>query len=974
MTRGGLIMRKEPRSRPYANAVSVAVALAIAGPTFAQDEGGDDVIEEIVITGSRIRTGRQAPSIPIDTVTADDIKLSGFTNVEEVLNNMPQFVPERTASTNSTADPTATGAATLNLRGLGGQRSLVLVNGRRYTFFDSSQRTDINNIPASLIERVEVVTGGASAVYGSDAIGGVVNFILKDNFEGAELRAQFNQTSEGDGNTADISLTLGGNFDDDKGNAVVVFNYLDRDSILTTDRKFSEQVLADGNVNGSVGLVPGGSSFVPNGRFQGIPSDPAVIATIPGLDAALAAAGLTGIGNDGFIPDDSGLTQAPFSRPGDLYNYTLDNFLRVPQERYSITTLVDYDINEKATIFFEGAFSHNETTTGFASSFINQSFPTEVANPYIGTELRDVLQILDDNGIGGAAGDGLVNLTMNRRLTELGPRRNQDTRNAFRALVGLEGMVGKYDYDAYYSYTRSDNTQIQVGNASRSAWAEGVLSGSGPGGDPILNPFGPNISPEGVEFLNIATTNTEATELKVFGATINGDLFDMPAGPFAALLGTEWRSSSVNFSPDEALLTGDVAGFNAITPARGQIDVWEVFGEISVPLLADITGIQSLDATGAYRYSDYDLVQTGGVNTFLVGLDWKVNDSLALGTQFQRAIRAPSVGEAFDGRRLFPVSATDPCALPSAATDATIRGLCEAKGVPSNLVGDPSIQPNTEIPGLFGGNPDLLQEESDTFTLSVIVTPSALPNLRISADYFNITIDDTIGVSGGSVSNVLDLCYVQIQDLNSGACLAAGRNNTTGVIDTQNPVGVINANVGSLETSGVDLQIAYVWDFDFGIGGAGSQFNIAFNATFMDKLDLTPIAGIDTVRECAGAYGRTCGEPKAQTKTNTTFNWISGDLRFGLRYRWAEETTLDEVVFGQRTAESVASATIGGDGYVDLSFGYDINDGFAIWGGVINVFDEDPPLLGRRQVRANTSPDTFSPTGAEWFLGGSYRF
>jgi len=964
-------MNYAPKFKPCSSAISAAVALAISGPVYSADEG-ENAIEEIVITGSRIRTGRQAPSIPVDTVTAEAIKLSGYQNVEDVLNNMPQFVPERGSSTNSTADPTATGAATLNLRGLGGQRSLVLVNGRRYTFFDSSQRTDINNIPASLIERVEVVTGGASAVYGSDAIGGVVNFILKDDFEGLELRSQFNQTSEGDGNVTDISLTLGGNFADDKGNAVVVFNYLDRDPIMTTDRGFSSSVLADGNDgSGNIVLVPGGSSFVPNGRFQGIPSDPAVIAGIPGLDAALASAGLTGIGNDGFIPGNDGMSQRPFTRPGDLYNYTLDNFLRVPQERYAITTLVNYDVSDNATVYFEGAFSHNETTTGFASSFMNQSFPVEVANPYIGQELRDVLQILDANGTGGPANDGLVNLGINRRLVELGPRRNKDTRDAFRALIGIEGTVRDYDYNAYYSYTRSDNTQIQIGNASRAAFAEGILS-SGTS-DPILNPFGPNLSPEGVEFLDIATTNTEATELEVFGATISGGVFEMPAGTAAALIGTEWRSSSVDFSPDQSLLTGDVAGFNAITAAKGEIDVWELFAEFSVPLLADKTGIEALNATAAYRYSDYDLDQTGGVNTFLVGLDWQVNDSLAFGTQFQRAIRAPSVGEAFGGQRLFPVSATDPCALASAATDPTIRSLCEAKGVPSALVGDPSIQPNTEIPGLFGGNPNLNEEESDTFTLSAIITPEALPDLRISIDYFDISIDDTIAVSGGSVSNVLDLCFVQLQDLSSGACQAAGRNSTSGVIDTQNPVGVITANVGSLETSGIDLQVSYGWDLDFGIGNS-SELSVAFNATFVDELNITPIAGLATVNKCAGAYGRTCGEPKSETKTNTVVNWSSGDLILGLRYRWAEETRLDEVVFGQRAPDSVASLDIGGDGYIDLSFGYDINEEFAIWGGIINALDEDPPLLGRRQVRANTSPDTFSPTGAEFFIGGSYKF
>jgi outer membrane receptor protein involved in Fe transport len=945
------------------------VALAIAGPAYSQDESGEEVLEEIVITGTRIRTGRQVPSIPIDTVSADEIKLSGFVNVEQVLNNMPQFVPSRTASTNSTANPTATGASTLDLRGLGAKRTLVLVNGRRYTFFDSSQTTDINNIPASLIDRVEVVTGGASAVYGSDAVAGVVNFILKDDFAGAEVRAQFNQTTEGDGNIADITLTLGGNFADDKGNAVIAFNYLDRDSIMTTDRDLSSNVLTDGNdANGNRVLVQGGSSFVPNGRFQGIPSDPADIAAIPGLAAAMAAAGLAGLGNDGFIPDDSGMLQRPFSRPGDLYNYTLDNFLRIPQERYSVTALTHLDVSDNATVYFEGAFSHNKTSTGFASSFINQSFPVEVNNPYIGQELSDVLQLLDSDA------DGLVNLGINRRLVELGPRRNQDTRNAFRALFGVEGTFGDYNYDAYYSYARSDNTQIQQGNASRSAFGEGILSGSGAGGAPILNPFGPNLSAEGVEFLNIATTNTEATEMNVFGATLDGALFEMPAGPFGALIGAEWRSSSVEFNPDESLLTGDVAGFNAITPAEGEIKVWELFAEVSVPILADKTGFESLNATGAYRYSDYDLDQTGGVNTFLLGIDWQVIPSLAFGAQFQRAIRAPSVGEAFGGQRLFPVSASDPCAIPASAADATIRDLCERSGVPTSLVGDPSIQPNNEVPGLFGGNPGLREEESDTYTLSAIFTPQAIPELRISLDYFDIDVQDAIGVFGGSVNNVLSLCYQQIQDINSEACQAVGRNTTTGVIDSLNPVQVTNVNVGALATSGIDLKISYSHEFDFGFFGGGSDLAINFAATFVDEYNLTPIADLPSVNVCSGAFGRTCGEPKPETKTNTSIAWTTGDLMLGLRHRWLDGTTLDEVVFGVRTPDQVAVPELDSKSYVDLSVNYNIGDNFNIWGGIINVFDEDPPLLGSRQVRANTIPDTYSPTGAEFFLGGSYRF
>ena len=957
--------------KPLSSAVSAVIALSSLAPGYvaAQADEDGDIIEEVFVTGSRLRTGRQVPSIPVDVLTEEQIRLSGFQNVEEVLNNMPQFVPSRTASTNSTANPTATGAATLDLRGLGARRTLVLVNGRRYTFFDSSQTTDINTIPASLIKRVEVVTGGASAVYGSDAVAGVVNFILRDDFEGVELRSQFNQTTEGDGNVTDFTLTMGGNFGDDKGNAVIALNYLDRDSIMTTDRRFSSSVLTDGNdANGNRALVAGGSSFVPNGRFQGLPSSDEAIAAIPGMDAALEAAGLSDIGGDGFIPDASGLNYRPFSRPDDLYNYTLDNFLRIPQERYGMTVLADFDINDEAKVYFEGAYSHNETSTGFAPAFINEVLPVEVDNPYISSELSDVLQLIDANEVGDGANDGLVGLGVRRRLDEAGARRNNDTRNSFRALVGIEGSINDYNYNAYYSYARSDNTQTQRGNVSRSAFASGILSSGGAA--PVVNPFGPNISAAGIDLIGIGATNIEDTELSVFGATLSGDLFNLPAGPVAGMIGTEWRSSSVEFNPDEALLTGDVAGFNSIEPTEGEIDVRELFFEFQIPIISDAPGIEALGASAAYRYSDYDLDQTGSVNTFLGGLDWTMNQSIAFGVQFQRAIRAPSVGEAFGGQRLFPVGATDPCAGPSAASDATIRDLCIATGVPAALVGDPSIQPNNEIPGLFGGNPDLTEEESDTVTVSLVLTPEALPNLRISIDYFDIDVEDAIGAFGGSVNNILDVCYNQVQSVGSTACQAVGRNSVSGAIDTQNPVLATNVNVGGLETSGVDLQVGY--NFELNLAG-GSDLSILFNATFLDEYDLIPIADLDTVNDCAGAFGRTCGEPKSELKMNTSINWMVGDLTLGLRHRWSDDTTLDEVQFGADPSTK-AVPELDGYNYVDISFNYDFNESLSIWGGVINVLDEDPPLLGSRQTRANTSPDTFSPTGSELFIGAAYRF
>ena len=436
---------------------TIALAVAcLAQPAMAQDAkpAGDQAAEEstniIMVTGSRIGRERQSASVPIVSVQAQDLQLAGTINSEDLLNTLPQFVPATTSASNSLASATGTGAATLDLRGLGASRNLVLVNGRRYVFFDATQVTNINAIPAALIERVEVVTGGASAVYGSDAIAGVVNYILRDDFEGVEARGQYNLDSRGDGGIVDVTLTAGTNFGGDRGNITVSANYADRKAIGTEDRAFSSQVLTDVTVNGVRQLGPGGSSFVPNGRFTGLPTSATAIGAIPGLAAAYAAAGLTGIGANGFIPDDSGLNVRPYVGPNaaganDAFDFLVDNFLRFPQERWGLTTIGHYDLNDNVTAFFEGAFTNNKTTLGFASSFVSATLPVEVSNPFLGAPLQNVLQLIDQNETGAAANDGLVNLGFNRRLSEVGPRRNFDDRDAWRVLVGLRGDIAGGD-------------------------------------------------------------------------------------------------------------------------------------------------------------------------------------------------------------------------------------------------------------------------------------------------------------------------------------------------------------------------------------------------------------------------------------------------------------------------------------------------------------------------------------------------
>lgn len=979
--------------------IAIAAAMGVQ-PAMAQEsdstqaganaDAAAEQSEVIVVTGSRIARARPYASVPVAAVGEESFVLAGTTNSEDLLNTMPQFVPATTSSSNSLASATGTGAATLDLRGLGASRNLVLVNGRRYVFFDATQVTNINAIPTPLIERVEVVTGGASAVYGSDAIAGVVNYILKDDFDGIEARGQYSLDSRGDGGIADVTLTAGTNFGGGRGNFTVSGNYYKRQAIGTADRAFSSANLADQTVNGERVLAFGGSTFVPNGRFTGLPTTTAAINAVPGLAAAYAAAGITGLGGNGFIPDDSGLNIRPFVRPGDDFDYSVDNFLRIPQERWSITALGHYDLSDRTTAFFEGAFTNSETTVGFASSFVSATVPIEVANPFIGQPLRDILGLLDQNGVGGAANDGLVNLGFNRRVSEAGPRRNIDDRDAWRVMAGLRGEIGDTGgdvfsdlrWEAYYSYARSRNVQTQIGNVSLSRFRQGVLSGSGgAGGNPIINPFGPNISQAGIDFISEVSINRDITDLHVAAANLTGTLFRLPAGPVSFSVGSEYRSGSANFKPDPLLAAGDIAGFNPITATNGQIDVWELYGEVRVPLLADGPLGKSLDVNGAFRYSDYDLDNVGGVWTYQGGIDWQVTSDIGFGGQYQRAIRAPNVGEAFGGNRTFPVAATDPCALASAATNTAVRDLCVATGVPLASVGQASLQPNTQIPGVLGGNPDLNEEKSDTFTAGLILTPGFAPGLRLTVDYYNIEVKGAISALAGGVNSILDLCYNQLRDVNSVACQAVTRNPTSGVIDTQFPVFALNENIGRLKTSGVDVQLSYRFDAGFGLLSDSSRFDLSFAGGWVDEFTVRPIEAITTRDNvCIGLFGPTCGEPKMEFKTTTRVTWSDGPLALSLRHRWLDSVTLEDLVLPVRRGgtgpapTTVAVPRISSTGYVDLSFSYDISDRYKLWGGANNLLDNGPPLLGTRQERNNTWPDTYDVIGTEFFLGASLRF
>ena len=1003
------------------------LACGVATSAFAQDQGAQKVeeVDEIVVTGSRIARGVEDASTPLAIIDADEIKLSGATSIDKVLNDQPQFVAATNggATANTVPAGSAAGAAYVNLRGFGPTRSLTLVNGRRFAIFGPEQVTDLNTIPTALIERTEVVTGGSSAVYGSDAITGVVNFIIKDDFEGVKVGGQYGFDSSTSTPTFSADLTAGGNFAEGRGNAVVSLNYYKREGFTREERgdwaelpygegcvtaeSWSDSLIGVSNGSsanncaasgGKMGFIFSGSGDIPNGRF--VLTDAQRAAS----QAQLAAAGLTGLGANGFTFNDAGAlgSQRLVNRPADDFNLTRYNYLQVPQERWMLNAFTHFEFAPKATGYMEFHFSNNRVDQQLTQANIGGDFLINTNNPYLDANMQALLAQLDATETGPRTlqqgpiaytttpGDGLAILTAGRRLVELPFRHNVDDHNVWRVALGMRGDLGdvsdkflrNLNYDVYYTFSRSEDSSRQEGAASRSRYAAALLrSGANP---PVANIFGQNLSEAAVNAIKINATNVTNAEQKVAVATLGGEAFDLPAGAVNFSVGLEYRTAEAEYIPDEYLRSGDVIGFNPGLPTEGDTTVKEIFGEVRVPILADLPFVQSLTANGGYRSSDYDLDGVGRVDTYLYGLDWRVNESVAFRGQFQRAIRAPNIGDLYGGLQLNFQTLTDPCSSRNTANRTpAVRALCEATGVPALSVFGAGVQPDNIIPTRSGGNVDLQEESSDTTTLGVVFTPSFVDDLVVTLDYFDIKLDGAVAQLGGGAQNTLNLCYLTVQDASSDFCQAIHRNPATGGITVPYSLDVLQANIGRLATIGYDLGGRYGWDAGFGMGGA-SRFDISTQWTYTDKFTITPMQAVPANKNrCVGAYGSTCGEPIPQYKGVTRITWSTGPLGVSLRHRFIDSVTSDRYVLpksaGLPSTSIPSLATMSNPkfdamNYFDLSATFDFGDKAEVYAGVNNLLDTDPPIVAGFGGYGNTFPATYDYAGMTVFMGVNVSF
>jgi outer membrane receptor protein involved in Fe transport len=1010
-------------SRAHRTAILVLTSLASASVSLAQDQGASaEEQQEIVVTGSRIARDIKDASTPLAVIDAEELKLSGTRNLDKMLGDQPQFVQATNggATANQVPAGSAAGASYANLRGFGPTRSLTLVNGRRFAIFGPEQVTDLNTIPAALVKRTEVVTGGSSAVYGSDAITGVVNFVMRDDVDGIEAGASYGFDSSTNSPTFNVDLTAGMNFAEGRGNIVASLNYYQREGFTRDERgdwaelpigeacvtqeSYSDSLIGTANGSnaancatsgGRMGFVFAGSGDIPNGRFT---LTNAQLAN-GGVQTALTNAGLAGLGGNGFTFNDQGTGQRLVNRPADDFNLTQFNYLQVPAERYMANVFTHFDFTDSFTGYAELHYSKNKVDQQLTQSNINATHLVNVDNPYLDANMRALLVALDAAEAPTTTlpaqgslvqtttqNDGLAIINGGRRLVELPFRHNVDDHDVFRAAVGVRGELGdvsesflrSLSYDVYFSYAKSEDTSTQDGAASRSQYAQAILRPN-PATDPIANIFGQSLTPAAVDAIAIHSENVTNAEQQVAVASLSGEAFDTWAGPVNFSFGLEWRTAEAEYLPDSYLRSGDVAGFNAGLPTSGDITAKEIFAEVRVPLIADVPAIQNLSVNGAFRSSDYDLDGVGRVSTYLYGMDWRVDDTFKIRAQFQHAIRAPNIGDLYGGQQLNFPTLVDPCSNQGTNQSQAVRDVCIATGVPSESVFTQPVQPNNTVPVITGGNPNLQEEASDTWTAGVVITP--VDSLYMSLDFFDITLDGAIAQIGGGAQNTLNLCYLTLQDVNSAFCQAVQRNPDTGAITTPFALNVGQTNIGALETSGLDFNTTYGWDAGFGMEGT-SRFQLSTLWTWTKKFTLTPVAELPQKNRCVGAYGSTCGEPIPEWKGVTRLTWTTGPLGVSLRHRYVASVTTDRWVLPESAGLNPNPAALltytnprfPAYHYLDLSGTFAIGDKVDLYAGVNNITDQDPPIVAGFGGYGNTFPSTYDYAGMTFFLGVNAKF
>jgi iron complex outermembrane receptor protein len=654
-------------------------------------------VEKIQVTGSRIKRTDLESASPVSIISAEDISLGGFTSVEQVLQ---QSTASSGMATGASSNNGGVGAARINLRGLGTSRTLVLVNGRRMvnsgTGADSS--VDLNTIPLAAIERIEVLKDGASAVYGSDAVAGVVNIITKTDFDGLELSVGYAGSDKGDGNTADISLVTGTG--SSKGNFVLGLSYVDRGKVMQGDRDFSS---CPDNDYDSEGACQSGSSYIPGGNYNY---------------------------GDGWGTLDS---DKNWTEGYDAYNYTTTSYLYTPQKRIGLFANGNYELNDDTKVYLETLYTKRTSTQQMAPAPIEATLTADATGNPFG-----------------------VDTSVRRRLTEVGNRVFDQVTDTLRAVVGVQGVfdIGSgYEWDLSYSYGRNDATDRSSNYINLTKLYNTMDSSicddeSIPCQDWFVGEG--ELSDETIDYISYTDQASGGNEFNIVNFNVTGDLLELPAGYVGFAAGAEYRREKGWYQPDAVTVSGDGSA-SAQDPTSGNFDTTQFYAEFAIPLLADVAFVKELSIDAAIRWFDYSTFDSD--TTWKLGLTWHVNDDLMLRGVASTAFRAPTVDELYGGNVGSYDYLTDPCSgYGSADSSSTLYQTCDAE------IGNTSFEyTDSQIENTYTTVDNLTPEEADTFTLGIVYNPHFIEGLSATIDYFNIDISNAI--SRISTQTYLDECY-----------------------------------------------------------------------------------------------------------------------------------------------------------------------------------------------------------------------
>src|SRR3990167_8950787 len=968
---------------------------------------------------------------------------------------MPGVVPNMGSAVNNGN----TGGSYVDLRGLGSNRNIVLIDGQRIVPADLSGRVDLNNIPLALISRVDALTGAAVTTYGADAITGVVNFVTKRDFAGLEVTASNQITEEGYGIVFRVDATIGANFDDGRGNAVLSIGYQSADPVYQGARPFSENTLdsysntfigsgtsVPSRFSGTRGLTGGAPNTIAQYVQTGVNGDgDPILALVPG-----------GAANGGVRQvNAAGQAVGTFA----TYNFNPFNIFQTPFERYNIYGQANYEVSDSVEVYTRGMFSKNKVSTIIApSGSFGGTVTINLNNPFLPAALRNQFCALNNapvvNGF-DAAGNAVsgqtaydplfdqgecdaaaaavdendpnyrtVTTALSRRTPEVGPRISDYQTTFFDYRVGARGgITDTIDWNIEGAYGESENIQTIQGYPLQSRFREAALSNDGVtciSGNTAcvpVNLFGPegSITPAAADFLQENSTSTNRTSLAQVRAIISGDLgFASPGAvqPIGFALGGEYRKYTAQQSSDLLAKTpGELGGAGGAAPdIDGAYDVYEAYAEIVAPLIEDKPFFESLTLEAGVRYSDYSIEGAGGYDTWTwkAGGSWEPGAGVKFRGNYSRAVRAPNIGELFTPTSVGLTNlGIDPCAGAAPVGDANLRAICIAQGAPAGTIGSITNPTAAQANITTGGNLNLQPEKADTWTLGVVFQPDFLPRFNMSLDYYNIKINDVLGVP--LPGDIIGACFGAngTNDAASAACTSIRRNPITGGLDgdpatTPGLFGTTN-NLGRLYTDGFDLLMNYNMDLgsgslDWGFVGNWTRHS-KFNANAADPTSLN--------RECVGYYSVNCSftgsiQPEFQFSNRFTLGFDKVDL--SLLWRWQDSVTFEPAQLQADIDAAVDAGTdpvTGSPGptgndpngcvvdpqfrkikaapYFDLTPRVKVGETLVSPAPVQNLLDKNPPLVGNTigsttYNSGNTFPASYDALGRRYAVSAKLKF